>query len=107
MSSGQTVLLENLALGTPVVISDVSGVGDYLDPEVMRVVPPGDPDRLREALVDPGWRDRARKGPGRVASRFTAMHLASALEKVCLDLVAAVADGRQPRPLDDSSPTLS
>ncbi|WP_330476614.1 glycosyltransferase family 4 protein [Terrabacter sp. C0L_2] len=107
MSSGQTVLLENLALGTPVVISDVSGVGDYLDPEVMCVVPPGDPDRLREALVDPGWRERALKGPALVASRFTAMHLASALETVCLDLVAAAADGRQARPLDESSPTLS
>ena len=107
MSSGQTVLLESLALGTPVVISDVSGVSDYLDPEVVCVVPPGDPDRLREALVDAGWRDRARKGPGLVASRFTAMHLASALETVCLDLVGGAADGRQARPLDDSSPTLS
>ena len=107
MSSGQTVLLENLAMATPVVISDVSGVSDYVDPEVVCVVPPGDPSRLRDALDDSTWRQRARRGPAHVAARFTTGHLASALEDLALGLVARGPDSRQRRPVDRSRPTLS
>jgi glycosyltransferase involved in cell wall biosynthesis len=49
-SSGQTVLLENLAMARPVIVSDVSGVRDYVSPQVATVVPPGDVDAMREAL---------------------------------------------------------
>lgn len=107
MSSGQTVLLENLAMGTPVIISDVSGVADYLDPEVMCVVPAGEPAQLREALDDLTWRERAGRGPGLVAARFTTEHLASALEDVALGLVSRSPESGQGRPVEDSSPTLS
>ena len=41
-SSGQTVLLETLALGRPVVVTDVLPVRDYVSPEVATLVPPGD-----------------------------------------------------------------
>jgi len=88
MSSGQTVLLENLALGTPVVISGVSGVADYVDPSIMLIVPAGDPSTLRQALTDTSWLDRARRGPEFVARRFTVEHLASALEAIADELVA-------------------
>lgn len=88
MSSGQTVLLENLAMGAPVIISDVSGVADYVDPAVMLIVPAGDPSVLRQAMTDTSWHDRARRGPEFVARRFTVEHLASALEAFADELVA-------------------
>jgi glycosyltransferase involved in cell wall biosynthesis len=88
MSSGQTVLLENLAMGTPVVISDVSGVADYLDPQVTKVVQAGHPLLLRQALLDTSWRERAQGGPDLVARRFTVEHLASAVESIAHELVA-------------------
>jgi glycosyltransferase involved in cell wall biosynthesis len=56
-SSGQTVLLENLAVGTPVILSDVSGVRDYLTPSPgrlvpVRLVPPNDAAALGSAIAD-------------------------------------------------------
>jgi glycosyltransferase involved in cell wall biosynthesis len=53
ISSGQTVLLENMALGRAVIVSDVSGVRDYVEPGVTAtVVPPGDVAALRRAIED-------------------------------------------------------
>jgi glycosyltransferase involved in cell wall biosynthesis len=49
-SSGQTVLLENLALGRPVVVTDALPVRDYVSADVATLVPPGDPAALRKAL---------------------------------------------------------
>jgi glycosyltransferase involved in cell wall biosynthesis len=51
ISSGQTVLLENMALGKAVIVSDVSGIRDYVEPGVTAtVVPPGDVSALRDAI---------------------------------------------------------
>ena len=50
-SSGQTVLLENMASGKAVIVSDVSGVRDYVTPGVTAtVVAPGDVAALRRAI---------------------------------------------------------
>lgn len=49
-SSGQTVLLENLALGRPVIVSNTLSVRDYVSSEVAEVVPPGDVAAMRKAL---------------------------------------------------------
>lgn len=50
-SSGQTVLLENFASGTPVVTTDVAAVRDYVRPDVTAiVVPAGDAQALRSAI---------------------------------------------------------
>ncbi|WP_076261474.1 glycosyltransferase family 4 protein [Intrasporangium flavum] len=87
VSSGQTVLLENLAVGTPVVVSDVSGIADYVDASVVRLVPPGDVAALRAALSDGSWHDRASGGPAQVAGSFTTAHLAAAIEGVVLDVL--------------------
>jgi glycosyltransferase involved in cell wall biosynthesis len=51
-SSGQTVLLENLSMGRPVIVSDVEMIRDYVTPEVARLVPPGDVDAMRSALAE-------------------------------------------------------
>jgi glycosyltransferase involved in cell wall biosynthesis len=49
-SSGQTVLLENLAMGNAVIVSDTVATRDYVSPEVATIVPPGDVPAMREAL---------------------------------------------------------
>ena len=51
-SSGQTVLLEVMAMGRPVVVSDVSAVRDYIAPGTAVVVPPNDAAALRQAIGD-------------------------------------------------------
>lgn len=51
ISTGQTVLLENLAAGTPVIVSDIPAVADYIDGGANpTVVVPGDVAGLRRAL---------------------------------------------------------
>jgi glycosyltransferase involved in cell wall biosynthesis len=52
ISTGQSVLLHAMAMGKPVIASRVTGTLDYV--EHLRtglLVPPGDPDALRSAVV--------------------------------------------------------
>lgn len=61
------VVLEAMALRTPVVATDVGGTGELiLDGEHGLLVPPGDPDRLREAIA------RALDDPAATARRAAA-----------------------------------
>lgn len=46
-----TVIVEAMACGVPVVASQVGGVGEIVNPESGILVPPGDPERLSEALL--------------------------------------------------------
>jgi glycosyltransferase involved in cell wall biosynthesis len=56
-SSGQTVLLENMAMGRPVIISMTSGVRDYIEPgATVTAVEPGDVPTLRQA-IERLWND--------------------------------------------------
>lgn len=49
--SGQTTYLNAMALGKPVIVTDVAGVRDYIrDGETGLIVPPEDPRSLAEAL---------------------------------------------------------
>jgi glycosyltransferase involved in cell wall biosynthesis len=56
------VLATALAFGRPIVASDVGGFGDVAASGAARLVPPGDPAALRDALTalirDRGARDR-------------------------------------------------
>lgn len=85
-SSGQTVLLENLAMGSPVVISDVTGVRDYVSTSGPRrpvtVVPPGDVVALAAAIVDALGTPTSELPREHVLAGFTGTHLASRLETV-------------------------
>lgn len=75
--TGPLVVKEALAMGLPVVASALMGLKETVTDECGRLVPPGDPTRLAEALVwlgglDP--KDRASMGDAgrrRVASMFT------------------------------------
>jgi glycosyltransferase involved in cell wall biosynthesis len=51
LPSGPLVLLDALAMGKPVVVSDVAGARDYVvDRTTALLVPPGDPQAMAEAL---------------------------------------------------------
>ncbi|MCU1459940.1 MAG: hypothetical protein JWO37_15 [Acidimicrobiales bacterium] len=52
-SSGQTTLLENLAMGRPVIVSDVPMIRDYISSDAMTAVPAHDVAALRRALSGP------------------------------------------------------
>jgi glycosyltransferase involved in cell wall biosynthesis len=67
------VNIESLAMGTPVIASDVGGIGEILrDGEEGYLVPPDDPeslaDRLAAILSDPELRDRMSR---KATMRFT------------------------------------
>lgn len=51
LPAGPLVLLDAMAMGKPIVASDVNGVRDYIDPgETGILVPPKDPEALARAL---------------------------------------------------------
>ena len=83
-SSGQTVLLENLAMGNNVVVSDVTSVRCYVNPDVVHLVPTGDAAALRSALTLPPAADSSRIRTW-VAEHFSAERFAEALLAHCRD----------------------
>jgi teichuronic acid biosynthesis glycosyltransferase TuaC len=46
------VLLESVACGTPFIAPDIGGIPEIADPHADRLVPPGNPDALAEAIVE-------------------------------------------------------
>ena len=53
VSSGQTVLLENLVSGRVVIVSDVTSVADYIRGTACLTIPAGNVARLHELLMAP------------------------------------------------------
>jgi glycosyltransferase involved in cell wall biosynthesis len=93
--SGQTVLLDAMAMGRPVVASERATLSDYLsEPETGLVVPPKDPASLRSALerllrnrpLAESMGTRARR---RVEDELTTKHLAARLAPIILQAAAA------------------
>ncbi len=70
-----TKLLEAIHMGCPVVASATRLVADTFDPGTVRLVEPGDPHALYEALVDlatnPGTRSRLARQAKKTAERFS------------------------------------
>lgn len=87
-SSGQTVLLEQMAMGADVTVTDVSAVRDYVG-DVARLVPEGDSDSLKRALQTP-----RRQGDPRahVRAYFTSERFSRDLAGLCLGLAQGSAD---------------
>ncbi|MGS0891780.1 glycosyltransferase [Burkholderia stagnalis] len=48
-ASGITVMLEAAAVGKPMIVSDVGGLGDYFPPDAAAYVPPFDAQAMRQA----------------------------------------------------------
>jgi glycosyltransferase involved in cell wall biosynthesis len=65
-------LLEGLACGLPVVATDVGGVRDYVDESCARLVPPGDVERMCEAILAMVSDERLKSQMGR-QSRLRAL----------------------------------
>ena len=66
-------LLEYVAMGIPVVTSDLEAIHDYFDDDELVFVPPGDSTALAAALIDVAQRPedagaRARRASARYAS---------------------------------------
>jgi phosphatidylinositol alpha-mannosyltransferase len=88
------VLLEALASGTPVVCSDIPGYRDVVRDDIEgRLVPPGDPSALGEALRALAVRRQHRTELGVAAreraERFAWPHVAAEIEHAYEDAVAA------------------
>jgi glycosyltransferase involved in cell wall biosynthesis len=93
--SGQTTLLEAMAMSRPVVVSQRRTLSDYVDAETALTVPAEDPDALARAIgriFSDGELagTLARAGRRRVEQQFTSRKLAERLAPVIL----AAASGR-------------
>ena len=107
-SAGQQTYLNALALGKPLVITDVIGVRDHLEHgRHALIVPPRDPAALREAiewLMDPAHAsDRARMTREGLAltREMTFAHYCAGLETLLRHLASASADLSQPKAASD------
>ena len=86
--SGQTVLLDAMAMGRPVVASERSTLSDYVsEPETALIVPPENPPALRAAierlLGDRALADRiGAAGRDLVERELTTMHMARRLAPI-------------------------
>jgi glycosyltransferase involved in cell wall biosynthesis len=100
-SSGLTVLLRAMAHGKAVIVSDTTGVRDYVrDGETALLVPPGNADALRDAMLrlwnDPQERGRlGRNAAQAVHDRFAAPTFALQLARIAEDLVGAARPFRE------------
>lgn len=70
-ASANNALLEALACGLPVVVTDLSAVRDYVTPENAVLTPPADACAMAQAVLELGGRPDALKAMGR-ASRHRA-----------------------------------
>jgi glycosyltransferase involved in cell wall biosynthesis len=91
--SGQTTLLEALAMGRPVVASERATLSDYVTDRTALMVPPEDPSALRSgierALSDRRLaREMGAAGRRAVEDRFTTRHLARRLAPIIRDAAA-------------------
>lgn len=99
--SGHTVLLENMALGKPVIISTVSGMRDYVEDGKTAIgVPPGDVEvlrqRIRECLEQPGLFTAIGVQATQWVRRFSTVEFAKKLVSVA-ERVSIVQNNRSTR----------
>jgi glycosyltransferase involved in cell wall biosynthesis len=92
-------LLEALAVGRPVVGSDIAGIADVLPGDAGGLVPAGNPVALAEAIVARLCRPDRAAAEGAAGARHAARHFDSrrtyhALADLSADLVARTADHR-------------
>jgi D-inositol-3-phosphate glycosyltransferase len=94
-----TAAIEAMAVGLPVIASDVGGLKDFVEPGVNGVrVPPRDPEALARAIAgllrDDAQRAALSEGARRTALRFDTERVLGEFER----LIDAVAGGTDRRP---------
>jgi glycosyltransferase involved in cell wall biosynthesis len=67
-------LLEAMAAGLPAIASDVGGISSQIDTSTVRLVPPGDPEILAEAIVEIWTNKKLRENLGRKGQLFVSEH---------------------------------
>jgi glycosyltransferase involved in cell wall biosynthesis len=106
-ASGQTVILEAMAMGKPVVTTDIRGKSDFIeDGETGIYVKPADPAALRAAIervlqAPSAARAMGRKAAAAVRERFTVEHYADRILDACR---AALAEDDEPAPAAAPAP---
>jgi len=91
--SGLTVVLEAMASGRPVVLTDNAGESDYVEHGVTGLlVPPDDPEAfagaLRALLLDQDrCREIGRSAAERARERFTSAQMSAALAAILTNVV--------------------
>jgi glycosyltransferase involved in cell wall biosynthesis len=96
-SSGQTVMLENMALAKPVIVSSTPGTRDYITAgETGLLVPPGDVAALRQAIRWVLTQPDAAEAMGQRARARVVAHFSSAVFGVRLAaIIRQVVAGRR------------
>lgn len=99
------VLIEAMAMGKPVVATEVGGVTDIVTEDVGCLVPPSDDQAVALALLDllsdeEMAKSRGEAGRRRVLKDFTSRRVASRMEQVYQSLLDP--DGDEGRPISDS-----
>jgi glycosyltransferase involved in cell wall biosynthesis len=90
--SGQSVLLEAMAMGRAVVVTDSEAIGGYVaDGVTALTVPSGDPSALRQRIVDAAGDDALRRrlgqaGRGAVEQMFNARRMWGTVANDLLEL---------------------
>ncbi len=69
-------LLEAMAAGLPSIASDVGGISTQIDKSAIRLVQPGDPKALAEAILEIWKDDRLRENLSHQGSLFVSEHFA-------------------------------
>lgn len=67
--TANNAILEAMACGLPLVVTDVGGVRDYIGEECARLTPASSPDGMAEAIVELLQEPAAREAMGRAARR--------------------------------------
>jgi glycosyltransferase involved in cell wall biosynthesis len=94
MENAPLALLEAMAGGVPVVASAVGGIPEIVDESVARMIPPGDPAALAEAIEltctdEAETARRTRAARARVEERFTAERNAQTIAELYERLLGA------------------
>jgi phosphatidylinositol alpha-mannosyltransferase len=96
------VLTEAFAAGVPVVASDIRGYRDVVRNGIEGLlVPPGDPDRLREAIVSLGRDPRRRRGMATAARHRAERFAWPRIAAEVIDTYAAAIDATPSRARGD------
>lgn len=89
-------LAEAMQVGTPVLATRVGAIPEFVDDQVGKLVPPGSPQDMADALTDfldnhPAWELRARLAQQRIV-KFSSVHMAEEYRRFLVERLACQTD---------------